>query len=35
MFICLLVISSTNQNSLGDILACPVDMSRVMVWDRA
>lgn len=35
MFICLLVISSTNQNSLGDILPCPVDMSGVMVWDRA
>lgn len=35
MFICLLVISSTDQNSLGDILACPVDMSGVLVWERA
>lgn len=35
MFICLLVISSTDQNSLGDILSCPVDMLGVMVWERA
>ena len=35
MFICLSVISSTNQNSFGDFLPCPVDVSGVMVWDRA
>lgn len=35
MFIYLLVISSTDQNSFGDILPCPVDMSGVMAWEKA
>lgn len=35
VFICLLVISSPDQNSLGDLLACPVGVAGIRDGERA